>query len=373
MRAAWIYSYNLVDRAIPNGLSLYTLGAGLLAAAAAFVAMAFVAMASRSPDILLTLALLLANLTSAALAAVAMTNALRRSSALASRMRGDRPPIAAFRFFHVAVAACAAALLPSLLPALQALLNSGMDGMFVVILLPLTWTSLAGAAMILALLNRLRRDARFAALGAVVSVASFGCAVGYAPTIYGWDLQPMGWYAILASSIPVLAFLALFLRRAPKFSESRWRRGGLAAALFIALACALGLQMAANPADRFAANLNEALDGGASEIRFSELTDFEWDAVEIYIPYTFDYNLSPEARASADIVSRSHLGFNNRVDFMAFLKDQEVVYYETVWHDKHTFDYPHPDDQPYPWTLRREDAVFTVNRGVKRHTLALKD
>ena len=117
MRAAWAFTYNLIDRVIPNGLSLYTLGAGLLAAAAAFVAMALVAMASRSPDILLTLALLLANLTNTALAAVAVTNALRRSSALASRMRGDRPPIAAFRFFHVAVAACAAAVLPSLLPA----------------------------------------------------------------------------------------------------------------------------------------------------------------------------------------------------------------------------------------------------------------
>ena len=373
MRAAWIYSYNLIDRIIPNGLSLYLLGAGLLAAAAAFAAMALVAMASRSPDILLTLALLLANLTNTALAAVAMTNALRRSSALATRLRGDRPPTAAFRFFHVAVAACAAAVLPSLLPALQALLNGGMDGMFVVILLPLTWTPLAGAAVILALLNRLRWDARFAILGAVVSVAGFGCAVGYAPTIYGWDLQPMGWYAILASSIPALAFLALFLRRARVFSASRRRRRGIAAALFAALVCAVGLHMAANPADRFAANLNNALDGGASEIRFSELTDFEWDAVDIYIPYTFDDDLSPEARESADIVSRSYLGFNSRVDFMAFLKDEEVVYYETVWHDKHTFDYPHPDDQPYPWTLRREDAVFTVYRGVKLHTLALKD
>ena len=58
---------------------------------------------------------------------------------------------------------------------------------------------------------------------------------------------------------------------------------------------------------------------------------------------------------------------------MAFLKDEEIVYYEAVWHDKHTFDYPHPDDQPYPWTLRREDAVFTVYRGVNLHTLALED
>jgi len=367
MRAAWIYSYNLIDRIIPNGLSLYLLGAGLLAAALAFVPMAF-----GYPDILLTLALSLAGLGNTALAAVAMTNALRRSSALAARMRGDRPPTIAFRFFHVAVAACAAAVLSSLLPALQALLNDGWDNMFVVILLLLTWTPLAGAAVILALLNRLRWNARFSVLGAVVSAAVFGCAVGFAPTIYGWDLQPMGWYAILIAAIPALAFLALFLRRAPGFSASRWRRRGLAAAMFLALACAVGLHMAANPADRFAANLNDALDGGASEIRFSDLTDFEWDTVEIYTPYTFDEDLSPAARESADIVSRSYLGYNSRVDFMAFLQDEEIVYYETVWHDNHTFDYP-PPDAPYPWTLRREDAVFTVYRGVKRHTLALED
>ena len=373
MRAAWIFMYNLIDGVIPNGLSLYLLGAGLLAAALAFVPMALIPAGFSSPHFLLAIALSMAGLGNTALAAVAMTNALRRSSALAARMRGDRPPTIAFRFFHVAVAACAAAVLPSLLPALQALLNSGMDGMFVGILLPLTWTPLAGAAVILALLNRLRWDARFAVLGAVVSVAVFGCAVGFAPTIYGWDLQPMGWYAILVSSIPALAFLALFLRRAPAFSASRWRRRGLAAALFLALACAVGLHMAANPADRFAANLNDALDVGASEIRFSDLTDFEWGTVEIYTPYTFDEDLSPKARESADIVSRSYLGYNSRVDFMAFLKGEEIVYSETVWHDNHTFDYP-PPDAPYPWTLRREDAVFMVEYDSGDYSeLTLKD
>ena len=362
MRAARIFAYNSINRIAPNGLSLYVLGLGLLAAGLAqFVASTDAYYGYRVETGLALLSLMSAN---CALAAVVIANALRRSSSLASLLRSGSPPNAALRVIHFAAAAHAALVLTFLLPLLQTLL----DGYA----LPfLSWTSLAGAALVLALLNRLRWDARFAILGAVVSVAGFGCAVGFAPTIYGRDLQPMGWYAILASSIPALAFLALFLRRAPAFSESRWRRRGVAAALFAALVCAVALHMAANPADRFAANLNEALDNGASEIRFSDLTDFEWDAVEIYIPYTFDENLSPEARERADIVSRSHLGFNRRVDFMAFLKDEEVVYYETVWHDKHTFDYPHPD-QPYPWTLRRGDAVFTVYRGVRLHTLALQ-
>ena len=111
MRAAWVFAYNLIDGAVPNGLSLYLLGAGLLAAGLAQVAMAF-----EYPNALLAIALLLAGLGNMALAAVATVNALRRSSALAARMRGDCPPTAAFRFFHVAVAACAAAVLTSLIP-----------------------------------------------------------------------------------------------------------------------------------------------------------------------------------------------------------------------------------------------------------------
>ena len=115
MRAAWIFAYNLIDRVIPNGMSLYLLGAGLSAASLALAPLAF-----GSPDLLLMPALMLAGLGNTALAAVAVTNALRRSSALAARMRGDRPPIVAFRFFHIAVASHAALVLALLLPALRA-------------------------------------------------------------------------------------------------------------------------------------------------------------------------------------------------------------------------------------------------------------
>ena len=360
MRAARIYSYNLVDRIAPNGLSIYMLGAGLLAAGLGqFVASTDAYYGYRLETGFALLALMLAN---GALAAVVVVNALRRSSALAAQMRSCSPPNMALRFIHLAAAVHAALVLAFLLPLLETLLDPYA--------LPfLTWTTLAGAALILALLNGLRWDARFALAGAVVSLAGFGCAVWYAPSIYGWDLRPLGWYAILVSAIPVLAFLALFLRRAPVFAESRWRRRGMAAALFIALACAVALHMAANPANRFAANLNDALESGASEIRFADLTDFEWDAVEIYFPYTFNGSLSPAARENVDIVSRLGLGFND-IAFMVFLKDGEIVYYEAARHDNHTFDYP-PYDAPYPWTLRREDAVFAVHPGAMRHTLAL--
>ena len=355
MRAAWVFAYNLIDGAVPNGLSLYLLGAGLLAAAAAQVAMAF-----EYPNVLLAIALLLAGLGNTALSAVATVNALRRSSALAARMRGDRPPTIAFRFFHVAVAACAAAVLTSLLPTLQALLD-GDDGPFIELVLLLTWTPLAGAALVLALLNRLRWDARFAVLGAVVSAAVLGCAVGFAPTIYGRDLQPMGWYAILVTAVPVLGFLAVFLRRAPVFSASRWRRGGMAAALFIALGCAVGIQMASNPNNEFSESLRTALASRPSEIRFSELTGFEWDTVEIYGAYTYPKQISPAAREGADIVSLSHFGVNDGLDLMAFLRDGGVVYCEAVWADGYSLRF-RPGSRN-PTALKAEDGVFVVEYG----------
>ena len=369
MRTLRIYLYNPIDRIVPNGLSLYILGAGLLAAGLAQIVMVsayFIVSANaaavadryyspRFDEGLLLIPLVLAN---CAAAAVAIMNLLRRSSSLAAFLRGGSPPTFAVWFIHLAVAYHAALSLALLLPFLRIFIDVSLP-LVLDILLFLAWTSLAGGALILALANMLNWNARLAALGAVVSAATFGCAVIYAPTIYGWDLRPMGWYAILATAIPVLAFLTLFLRRySPVFSASRRRRLGLAAALFAALICALAAQMIANPADRFGGELRAALDGGADEIRFSDLTDFEWDAVEIYDPYASNESLSPAARDGTDMLSRSRFGYSEILDFAVFLKNGEVVYYEVVWRDDHTIRYPR--DATYPWTVPLEDAVFKV-------------
>ena len=353
MRAAWIRSYNLIDRIVPNGLSLYMLGAGLAAAGLAhlLITLGFLDIL----DILLVIALLLAGLWNTALAAVAATNALRRSSALAARQ-----PAAAFRFVHIAVAVHAALVLALLLPALRALLEN-LEGIFIEILMPLIWTPLAGAALVLAMLNRLRWDARFAALGAVVSISVFGCAVGYTPTIYGWDLRPLGWWTILASFIPVLAFLALFLRRYSRvFSESRWRVRAAALALFAALFCALALKMTLTPEDRFDGNLQAAFDGNQGEIRFSDLADFDWDTVEIYNPSREEF--SPDIMEKVDIVALSYFrGMDVPVDFIVFRKEGGIVHLETIWRrHSHRFQLPPGVD---PMILRREDAVFAVEYG----------
>ena len=221
---------------------------------------------------------------------------------------------------------------------------------------PLTvWPSLASAALILALLNGLKWNAIHAAMGVAASIVAFGCAVWYAPDIYGRDLQPLGRYAILSSAVPVLAFIALLLRRAPVFSKSLWLPLGTAIALFAALAYAVGLHMADNPPmTDFSESLRTALRARPYQIRFSELTDFEWDAVELYNSYTMPDDFSAIAREGTDIVSRIPLGYNEVGDLAVFVKDGEVVYYEMVWQDRHTFV---SSGSP---VLTPEDAVFNV-------------
>ena len=298
-----------------------------------------------------------ASLASVLLMAVAIWETLRRPTPPAA---SEERLAKEFRFVHAAVLIHAVAVLPTMLTAL--------DGG----LMPpeVFWTSLSGAALILAMLNRLRWDARLALAGAAASVAIFGCAVRFAPTIYGSDLRPLGWYAILAADVPVLAFLVVFLRRAAPFRRRRPLRYGLAAALFLALACAVGVQMAASsPSGEFSERLQAALDSRPSEIRFSELTDFAWDTVELYGPYTGANDFSPAAREGVDILSRTSISHSEVGDLAVFVNDGETVYYELVrrW-------LRFPPGLGNPVVLTPEDAVFEVEyRADGYEILALKD
>ena len=272
----------------------------------------------------------------------------------------DKRFVQAALFIHISVLVRSVAICANL--------TETMEGGFFT-LPAVIWTSLASLTSLLALLSWLNWNARHAALGAAASVLVFGCAVWYAPAIYGWDLRPMGRYAILATAVPVLAFLALFLRSAPIFSKSRWLRIGTAIALFAALAYAVGAHMADNPPDvAFSDRLQAALSARTNPIRFSELTDFEWDALEMYNSYTQRYVFSALALEGTDVVSRSYLGHNEVGDLTVFIKDGEVVYYEMVWDDGHAF-----VSSGSPVVLTPEDAVFNVeyrDSGFRLLTLA---
>ena len=338
---------------IPGPNMLWTLGTGLLAASLlhALIVAPFLDdyAAHDAAEIFFIYILVLINLGNGALAAAIAIESLRRPPPVSISARSVAK---ASRFIHAAVAAHAAIALPTFLAA------AGETWSPSAIFASASWTSLAGAALVLALLNRIRWDARFALLGAAASIAAFGCAVGYAPAIYGWDLRPLGWHAILVTAIPVLAFLVVLLRRAPTFRRLRPLRYGLAAALFIALACAVGFQMASNPDNEFSESLRTALDSRPSEIRFSDLTDFEWDTVEMYSAYTYPRQISPAVREGADIVSLSYFGVNDGLEFAAFLRDGEVVYYEALWLDAYSFHFPSRPRNPT--VLKPEDAVFIV-------------
>ena len=350
---------------IPDPNMIWALGFGLLAASLLHALIAAPLLndyaACDFAEFFFIYLLVLINLGNGALAAAVAIESLRRPPPVAASVGAAAK---ASRFIHAAVAAHAAIVLPTFLEA------AGETWSPSPIFASASWTSLAGAAAILALLNRLRWDARFAVLGATASIAAFGCAVWYAPAIYGWDLRPLGWYAILVAAIPVLAFLAVFLRRAPVFRRLRTARYGLAAALFIALACAVGVQMASDPNNEFSESLRAALDSRPNQIRFSDLTGFEWDTVEIYGAYTYPKQISPAVREGADIVSLSYFGVDDGLEFAAFLRDDEVVYYEALWLDGYSFHF-----QPgslNPTVLKPEDAVFMVeydSRGYPELTL----
>ena len=352
--------------AVPRDNLLRILGVGLLAAASMHAAIVAPFLNDRAgydlAELFIIYLLVISNLGNGTLAAAIAIESSRRPPSDSARVGAT---LKSARFIHAAVAVCAAISLPTFLAA------TGEAWSPSDIFATAAWTSLAGAALVLALMSATIWNIRHAALGAVASVAVFGCVVGYAPAVYGWDLRPLGWYAILATAIPVLAFLVVFLRRAPLFRRFARLRLGTAVALFAALACAVGFQMAANPDDLFGESMQTALSARPNQIRFSELTDFEWDTVEIYGSHTYRKFISPIALEGTDIISRSYFGYNEVGDLAVFIKNGAVVYYEMVWHNRHGFRFP-PGTQS-PVVLTPEGAVFNVeyrNDGYRTLTLA---
>ena len=119
--------------------------------------------------------------------------------------------------------------------------------------------------------------------------------------------------------------------------------------------------MSFNPNNEFSESLLTALNGRPSEIRFSDLTGFEWNAVEMYGAYSHQKQISPAAREGADIISLSHFWIYERLKFAAFLRDGEVVYYEAIWTDGYSFHFPPGSRNPV--VLKPQDAVFIVEYG----------
>ena len=352
---------------LPGAGTLWSLGIILLADALALAGLA--SPLSEFPNVILfeyawfelafALTSVAAIVSGAALAAAIIFLSLKKQPArLVDKARHDR----AVLFIHIAV--LAHAVVVSL--TLRTALDGGLTPPEIV------WAALAGAALVLAIADRMIWNIGCALAGAAASVLVFGYAVLYAPDIYGRDLRPLGWWAILASAIPILAFLTIFLRRYVRaFSESRWRRRGLAVALFAALAGSLAAQMAANPESaEFSERLQAAVESGQSRIRLSELTGFKWDAVELYRGgYLSAGDFSPAAREGVDIMSRKRVSVSESLYLAVFTQDGEAVYYEVFWGDGYYIQYP---PSANPMILKREEAVFNLGHnenGYPRLTL----
>ena len=282
-----------------------------------------------------------------ALSATVITASVNRSTP-----RSDGLSVAAFRFLHLAVAAHAILVTLSLeAVARQAWISTAG-------VVSLAWTELAATLLVIVFLNRRTLDAPFALIGAISATVVFASALAYAPSFYGWDLRPLGWYALLTTSVPFLLFLSMFLRYVPVFSTGRYLRPILAVGLFLILAFGTALQITTGSPGEFGRKLGATLDGGASTFHLSEITDFEWDSVEIYGPYTTPDRLSQPARDSIDIMTLSLFGVNDTFNLVLFISNGKAAYYEVVPSGAARFPYS-PSVNPTIW--KYEEANLTVD------------
>ena len=143
-----------------------------------------------------------------------------------------------FRFMHCAVAAHTIAILLSVAIILRRI------AVLVDLLALLLWTALGASLLALALASRRDPEARFVRLGAFTAALGFGGTLFYIPSLYGWDLRPLGWYLLLAIGIPFLVFLGILLRRIPPFAGSARRRRGAVVALSLIMVAAIALRAA---------------------------------------------------------------------------------------------------------------------------------
>ena len=237
-----------------------------------------------------------------------------------------------FWMAHLAVAALAIVVVVFLADIFIQGARLGMSDPFSWVFVALVWTVLAGALVALSFIDRRRKNMTLTLIGAASSAFVFVGAVACAPSLYGRDLRPFGWYALLATSVPLLMFAGILLRDAPLSSRLPYFRHGLIAGAFLALAAGMALQMKVGAsANGFGRELGASLDTGEAEIHFSEITDFEWDLVEIYGPYTSKGMISEAAREGVDVITLSQVvRMNENFSLVVFMDEDRVVYYEIV-------------------------------------------
>lgn len=267
-----------------------------------------------------------------------------------------------FRFWHCAAAAHTAVVL------LTAEVIVRSIAILADLLALLVWTALGASLLALALASRREPETRFTWLGALTAALAFGGALFYIPSLYGWDFRPLGWYPLLAAGIPFLVFLGILLRRIPPFAGSARRRRGAVAALFLIMAAAIALRaaVAPPPSGEFSAALAAVLDTGADEICVAEITDFEWDTLEIYAADTDKRDLSRPAHKGFDLYTQSTLASSESYRYVVFSSDGKAAHYELL-----PFRVAHFADRRNLIRVQRREAKFAVAYDTPSPTLRL--
>ena len=289
----------------------------------------------------------------------------------------------AFRFVHVA------AIIHVAVAVLSLQSEAAKVGWFAELVTTLIWAETAAALALLAVLNRRRRLSRFAVSGAAASALAFAGVWLHAPAMYavpipdglGWRVSGPGWIAAFMVSIPMLAFLAIFLRRARTLGWLSRLPRTAAVAIFATLICAGAVQTISAPRYDLSRGMSAALSKGGGEIRLSELTDFEWDAVEIYASPS-DKNLTPTGRGGVNLLDLLMHGAGEESGMFVFAKDGKPVYREALSSEIAYIEYRYNlsdslrPDFVNPIILKREDAVFAPKYAYGREsapTLTVKD
>lgn len=213
-------------------------------------------------------------------------------------------------------------------------------GILGVMALPLIWGEISAATLALLFVNRWRPERRRELAGAAIAAAAFGGAIWQTPTLYGWDLQPLGWYAWIAMGVPLALFAGRALEWAPALARAEGLRGGLALGIMAATIAATPAVMytAAAAPEAFSEALEENLEAEAREVSFARLTDFDWDFVEIYATSYNDGgngkeidDISAAARRMVDTSTWAYMRRGEKSYHIAvFIKDGAAVYYETI-------------------------------------------
>ena len=340
-----------------KAFALFVLGIGLLASVAARFAL------WRADDIYLFLGYCAGAMNVALACAAIGACAIERESS----RQADGAAAGAFRFVHIA------AMIHVAVAVLSLQSEAAKVGWFAELATTLIWAETAAALSLLAVLNRGRRSSLFAVAGAAASAFAFAGVWLHAPTMYavpvpdglGWRLSGLGWIAAFIVSIPALAFLAIFLRRARTLGRLSRLPRITAAAVFAALVCAGAVQTISAPRYELSRGMSAALSAGEGEIRLSELTDFEWDAVEIYASPS-DKSLTPVGRGGVNLLDRLMYGAGEESGMFVFAKGGKAVYREALASEIAYIEYRYnlsDSSRPEfvnPIILKRADAAFAL-------------